>query len=259
MLKRLALLSLLFISPLFAIIIESNDIHAILPHVYDTHHHKEILVVFDIDNTIGEIKDGFGGDEWFSALLTERIKHGTHIDTAVAEILPLYFQIQATLWLEPVQECTPKLISFLQDIDIATMALTARSFPLMQRTMEQLTNMEIDFTRNSLSNKNINLTLRDVAHYRDGVIFSGQNNKGELLVKFFETIGYHPQKVIFIDDKLKYVEQVAAAMEQANIPFVGIRYGHLDNKAANYKIADHEARLQQFCLEHLEPGSLVIS
>lgn len=259
MFKRLALLSLLFITHIHAVILESDDIHAILPHVYDTHHHKEILVVFDIDNTIGEAKDGFGGDEWFSAMVKLHTDNGVHIDTAVAHVLPLYFKIMNFIWLEPVQECTPKLIRFLQNVGIATMALTTRSFPTFNRTMEFLAHMEVDFTRSCLSDEDIDLTLRDVAHHRNGVIFSGQNNKGELLVKFFEMIGYHPKKVIFIDDKLKYVKQVADAMESVGIPFVGIRYSHLDEKVANYNLADHEERLQQFCLEHIEPGSLVIN
>jgi hypothetical protein len=252
-------LSLLGCAPLQAIILEAYDIHEILKHVYDTHHYHDILVCLDIDNTIGEFKDGFGGDEWFSAKMKERMIFGISADIAVAELLPLYFEIQKTIWLEPVQECTPKLIHFLQDIGIAVMALTSRSFTILDRTIEMLHHMDIDFSRSALHAEPIDLTLRDVGHYRNGVISCGQNDKGELLVKFFGIIGYQPKKVIFVDDKLKYVEQVDRAMEKAGIPCISIRYSHLDAKVANYNIADHDARLKQFCLEHLEPGSLVIS
>jgi hypothetical protein len=215
--------------------------------------------VFDIDNTVGEVKDGFGGHEWVTAFVKQRTDAGISLDTAFIEVLPLYFEIQKTLWLEPVQECTPKLIHFLQDVGIAAMGLTARSFPIMDRTIEQLHHMDINFSRSALHPEAVDLTLRDVAHYRNGLISCGQNNKGELLLKFFELIGYQPEKVIFIDDTLKYVEQVEHAMVDAGIPCIGIRYSRLDAKVANYNIADYEARLKQFCLEHLEPGSLVIS
>jgi len=245
--------------PIKSRIIEHDDIHEILKHIYDTHHYHDILVVLDIDNTVGEYKDGFGGDEWFSAKIKQRMDAGASMDTAVAELLPLNLKILPTIWLEPVQDCTPKLIRFLQDIGIAMMSLTSRSFPTMDHTLAQLHRMDIDFSRSALHAHPVDLTMRDTAHHRHGIIFSGQNDKGELLVKFFQTIDYHPKKVIFIDDKLKYVEQVERAMAAANIPFIGIRYSHLDEKVKNYNVADHDARLQQFCLEFVEPGSLVLS
>jgi hypothetical protein len=129
----------------------------------------------------------------------------------------------------------------------------------MEHTLAQLQRMDIDFSRSALHDHPVDLTMRDTAHHRHGIIFSGQNDKGELLVKFFQTIDYHPKKVIFIDDKLKYVEQVQRAMAAAEIPFIGIRYSHLDEKVKNYNVAEHDARIQQFCLEFVGPGSLVLS
>jgi Protein of unknown function (DUF2608) len=249
--KKLLLLLLLFFAPINALIVESDDIRSILNHVYDTHHHKEILVVLDIDNTIAHVKDGFGGDEWFSAMLNNHVAKGIDFKTAVAEILPLYTKIQNTIWLDPVQQETVRLIRFLQDIGIAVMAITARSFPLLNRTIEQLQHLDIDLSRSALSRETIDFNLYDVAQYRHGILFGGQNNKGELLIKFFETINYHPNKVIFIDDKLKYVEQVDESMQAVHIPYVGIRYSHLDEKVKNYCLADHEDQLQRFYQENI--------
>lgn len=235
---------------LFAKIIESDDIRTVMNYVYDTHHHKDILVVFDIDNTIGHIKDGFGGDEWFRALFQKRLLSGEPIHVALAEVLALYFPIQKTLWLDPVQEETPKLIQFLQDVGIATMALTSRSLPIKERTLVQLDRINIDFTRCSPFEKDIDLSRTNEKHlqaiYQKGVLFSAENDKGELLIHFFNTVNYHPQKVIFIDDKLKYVEQLERAMKTADIPYIGIRYSKLDEKVASYRLEDHADRLKTF-------------
>ncbi len=234
-------------SSLSGIILESDDIRTTLHHVYDTHHHKEIVVIFDIDNTIGFVADGFCGDEWFRAMMAQKLQEGTPINIALNDILPTYFFVQHQIWLEPVQPEVSRMISFLQEIGVATMALTSRSFPIMHRTIEQLDHMEIDFSKTALCPDKVDLTMQTIpgytnyydAHYLHGVIFSGENNKGTLLLKFFDHIQYRPQKVIFIDDKIKYVEQVGAAVEQAGISYIGIRYSRLDYKAQEYKLSDY--------------------
>jgi len=236
-----------------ALIIESSDIHSVFHHVYDTHHHKEILVVFDIDNTIGHVKDGFGGDEWFTAMVKEQLAQGNAIHAADGEILPIYLSIQKSIWLDPVQPETQKMIRFLQDVGIAVIALTSRSLIIKERTFEQLAHMNIDFSLNTLYKTQFDLTMYNeahlAAHYENGIIFSSQNDKGELLVHFFSAIDYHPKKVIFVDDKLKYVEQVERAMNNVNIPYIGIRYSHLDFKVKNFNIKDYQQRLNAFLSE----------
>ncbi len=230
-----------------ATIIESEDIRTILHHIYDTHHHNEILVVFDIDNTVGHI-EGCGGDEWFTATLKEKILKGDPIHIALAETLSVYFILQNKLWLEPVQAETPKMIRFLQDVGIAVMALTSRSLPIKERTLKQLEHMHIHFERSSLHTEPLDLTREQkdhlVAYYEKGILFSAENNKGDLLLHFFDTINYHPKKVIFIDDKIKYVEQVDHAMKKANIPYVGIRYSRLDEKVKNFNLKSYSADKQ---------------
>ena len=250
--KTLFLLLFFFFLPINGIILESNDIRSILNHVYDTHHHKEILVVFDIDNTIGHVRNGFGGDEWFTAMLNNHVSKGISFDTALAETLPLYIKIQNTIWLDPVQKETVKMIHFLQESGIAVIALTARAFGIIDRTLEQLTYLDINFSHSSLSAETIDFKLKNVAHYCNGIVFCGQNDKGKLLIKFFELINYHPRKVIFVDDKMKYVQQVSDAMAECNIPYIGIRYSCLDEKVQNYCLDDHEERLHQFCQEHYQ-------
>jgi len=248
--KKLLLLLTLIFAPLNALIIESDDIRSILNHVYDTHHHKEILVVLDIDNTIAHVAHGFGGDEWFGAMLNDHVSRGINFKTAVAEILPLYTRIQETIWLDPVQPETVQLIKFLQEIGVAVIALTARSTSLLERTIEQLKHLGIDLALNPLTQDDLDFTLTNPAYLRNGILFCGQNNKGELLTKFFEAINYHPSKVIFVDDKQRYIEQVDAVMDGSNTDYVGIRYSHLDEKVKNFCLEDHTDQLHQFSSEH---------
>jgi len=248
--KKIILVLLLFFSTSQNVVIESDDIKTVLHHVYDTHHHKEILVVLDIDNTIGYVKDGFGGDEWFRAMLIKSMEQGNPLHVALYELLPIAFAIQETIWLDLVQPETARMIRFLQDVGIAVVALTSRSLPIKKRTLEQLAHMNVDFSLSPPSQPVIDFALHDSlhrrGHYEHGIIFSGENDKGELLLEFFSRVDYHPKKVIFIDDKLKYVEQIEKAMEKEGIPYIGIRYSRLDHRVASFNLEDHEKQLEQF-------------
>lgn len=248
--KTIMLLMLIFSSIAQAIILESDDIRTVLHHVYDTHHHREILVLFDIDNTTGHVADGFGGDEMFNALFRQRINNGEPIYVALGELLKLYYVIHPTVWLEPVQPEIPKLISFLQDAGIAVVALTSRSEPIRAHTHKQLARMGIDFSLSTPCQEQVDMTFKEgdqfKAHLEHGVLFCAENDKGELLVHFFKSIKYAPKKVVFIDDKIKYCEQVDRAMKNAGIPSICIRYSKLDEKVKNFNLDDHKHRLKPF-------------
>lgn len=247
--KVAVLVPLIFSTVSNAVIIESNDIRSVLHHVYDTHHHREILVAFDIDNTLGHMPDGFGGDELFNAMVNERLQAGDSFDDAITKLLPLYVALQEALWLEPIQETTARMIRFMQEIGIATIALTARLI-VKDRTLIQLDHMDIDFEPGSPHATPFTFapisSHHQPGHYERGVIFCGNNNKGAMLTEFFAHTNYRPKKVIFVDDKLSHVRHVEAAMEQLGIPCIGIRYSHLDEKVANFRFHEHHERLRSF-------------
>jgi hypothetical protein len=47
-----------------------------------------------------------------------------------------------------------------------------------------------------------------------------------------------PRRVILVDDSLDFVQEVGECMDRANIDFVGLRYGYLDEKIKDFIFTD---------------------
>ena len=122
------------------------------------------------------------------------------------------------------------------------MALTARSMPLVERTIQELTRLTIDFSVNSLHEYPMKLSVTHVGKYDHGIIFCSNNNKASILFQFLSTIDYHPKQIIFIDDKLSHLVHVEKEVEARGITFVGLRYTGSDTRK---KCFDPQAAEQQ--------------
>jgi hypothetical protein len=74
------------------------------------------------------------------------------------------------------------------------------------------------------------LCLTDVKHngfcplFKQGILFSNTCDKGQTLEAFLKFVSFVPDQVIFVDDKLHYVQEVQRAMRACNIPFLGLHY-----------------------------------
>jgi phosphoglycolate phosphatase-like HAD superfamily hydrolase len=202
------------------------------------------LVIFDVDNTLAHPKGRIGSDEWFVFLVQEQMQQGKTLQEALQIVLPIYCEVQYGIELHPVDPIAPALIEELQREGVYVMALTARSLPLMQRTIEQLAAIGIDFAHNHLGDPVIVRQLVDRYIYKRGILFSGQNNKGLALLDFLAYCNLRPKKIIFVDDKLSNLVAVMDAVATIDVPFVGIRYGLLDEYVATINAqAVHEELL----------------
>lgn len=186
------------------------------------------LVIYDIDNTIAQPTGRIGSDEWFTYMLQKEQGQGLDFARALEKVLPVYCEVQLHIDLQPTEKEGPQLLKRLQQEGVYVMALTARSLPLVNRTIAQLADIGINFSHNHLGPQILLRELRAPYVYKRGILFSGQNNKGDALVDFLHQIDLMPSRVIFVDDKLKNLHDVEAALDKARIPFYGIRYNRLD-------------------------------
>lgn len=231
---------------LFAGIVERKNITVVRDFVGDSH--DELCVIFDLDNTTirPDTPHDQGSDQWFMAVYKHFIALGyTELD-AIKRVLPTLFDIQRLAKVVPVEQEIVSLIQELQDKKIHVMALTARSPELEECTIKQLASVNIDFLKTSL----VHLPVYtfdgplNQNHYRHGILFCGNNSKGQSLLDLFKRTFYMPKKVIFIDDKRKYLESVEKELNQHGIKDVTcIRYGFLDERVAQFKLDPSEPLL----------------
>jgi FMN phosphatase YigB (HAD superfamily) len=238
---RLLFLSFVCSAQLFALIVESDQLADVRKHLV-----PNCLLMFDIDNTLAHPNGLIGSDEWFVHMIEQQKEQGKDFIQALNNVLPIYYEVQLKVPLQLIEQSTPQLLAELQKEGIDVIALTARSLPLVNRTIEQLSAIDIDFSHNHIGPV---FVLRNAPHlymYKRGILFSGDNNKGEALVDFLDYCDVKPEKIIFVDDKLHNLHKVEAIVEQRNISFVGIRYGRLDEHVQNFDEQVAEQELHAF-------------
>jgi hypothetical protein len=79
--------------------------------------------------------------------------------------------------------------------------------------------------------------------FKQGCLFTCNIAKGDVLKAFLQYTGWTPHRIIFIDDKRKYLESVENFCKQAGVAFTGFHYtavakmpkAHLNQQIANYQ------------------------
>ena len=227
-------------------IVESSSITDIYQHIAPEEYHKDTLLVFDIDNTLATKPTDFNSDHWVDAMAQRNVSEGCSFSDAFYAVLPIYYQVQMHTWLTPVEKETVTVLKDLQAKGLTIISLTARDLYIAYRTLEQLAQIDISFTNSSPQKIVTPYGAPRPALYLEGIIFCGGANKGEVLSHWLDQTNYHPQKIIFVDDKLKNIHTVKQAIQTRTSPFIGIRYGHLDERVKNIDLAQTDKEYEQF-------------
>ena len=221
-------------------IIEINKIDECMEYVK-----PEMLIVFDIDNTLMEAAQTLGSDQWFGHRIDEYKDRGFSKEEALQITRVEWVSIQYKTKVKAVEPTTAQLIHKLQKNGWKVIGLTNRGLYLATRTIEQLQSI------------GINLFTSDFAHeisfddeygimYRDGIVFSAGTAKGAVLFEFLEKAQYHPKKILFVDDRKCHLQNVETACNQRQIPFLGLRYGFLDEKVKRMRPDIADIQLKYF-------------
>ncbi|KKK55230.1 hypothetical protein LCGC14_3076640, partial [marine sediment metagenome] len=119
--------------------------------------------------------------------------------------------------------------------------------------IKQLDSLKIDLSKTAP--KKENLYFKNGVLYKKGILFAKGIEKGRVLDQFLKKINFKPKSVIFIDDKLKYLDEVEKFCKKLKIKFLGLRYGYLDKKVNNLQgfICDiqHKNLKKIFCFIQL--------
>jgi hypothetical protein len=228
------------------LIVESNTVETVLDHISS----PDTLVIFDIDNTLAHPAGELSSDEWFCYLVDQKIAEGHDYITAIYYALPAAYYAQFNIGLEPIEFFVPFLLKQLIKHNIATMALTTRSLFVSERTLEELEDINIQFLLPNISQDNLVLHMPYPCFYSQSILFTGNNDKGQALLCFLQLMNYFPKKIIFIDDKMKYLLSVEKALEPYDISFVGIRYSGCDERVGQFNAKNAESQWRKLRYKH---------
>lgn len=195
---------------------------------------RDTLIIFDIDNTLMEPIQELGNDQWFYHRLENLEKNGVSYEKALDIALSEWYAIQNITKVKVVEEGTQEFLSSLEKQGYMIMGMTTRGLGLAMRTVEQLKSIGISLAPNAPIHKDVFFDNKQGVLFRDGILFTSGTHKGEALMKFLDIINYTPKHVVFINDKATHLRQTEGTVLERGIPFIGLRYGYLDEKVANF-------------------------
>jgi len=204
------------------------------------------LIIFDIDNTLMEPAQELGNDQWFRYQTDKYIKQGVEKHVALWRTVYEWTAIQNLTMMKPAEAETAEYVQELQNRGYDIIGLTTRSLDMYSRTKEQLKSINIDLTVTS-PGKDGALFFNEYPNlYYGGILFTANTHKGVSLKMLLEKINYKPSFVIFINDKHNHITPVEEYCAKENIPFIGLRYGHLDHRVKDFNPKIAEIQFEKF-------------
>ncbi|MDP1879486.1 MAG: DUF2608 domain-containing protein [Parachlamydiaceae bacterium] len=213
-------------------IIESDSILSILDHV-----NEDTFVFSDLDNTLIESENHLGSAQWGDYLYDLYFDPNRPVEDADSLEAEKWCEVQPLINIRHVDPQTPELIRRLHENKIPLIGLTARRPEEIHFTLEQLNSLQITLSRHFFNND----YLDDASQPRKRIIFhhgviycTPINQKSYGLKLFLEKAKCNPKKIIFIDDKLSHVEDVALFAKEQGIDYVGIRFSGADPRVKTF-------------------------
>ena len=186
--KRIALFSIIITTPIFARIIKVDTLHMMQTEIENiiAIHPQKILVIFDLDNTLIEPDNDsqYASNQWLEAHVVRSIKNGIPASLAWDTMLPIWFETQndPAFYLRTVEKETAQIFQAIQKLTDKTIGLSSRSFYVIPSTIDHLNRLHLNFLSHSFP-EGIKFATAH-SQYIKGILFSGSNDKGSLLLEF---------------------------------------------------------------------------
>lgn len=172
---------------------------------------KDILLVFDIDNTLLAMNQDLGSNQWFDWQKYE-LKPGD--PAKVENLLEAQGLLFAVSGMHPPQRDLPEIFSRLRAAGFPILALTSRGNEYRNAAERELEKNGYGFETFPVPLKNGNLVpcIGDDrrAAYLNGIFMTGGRNKGEMLDCLLKQAAASYKIVIMVDDALSNLEAVKA-------------------------------------------------
>jgi len=268
----ITLISLVFLTVLevqsayaSTVYLESDDLRDVYIQVKqksDKYGPKEVLVVFDIDNTLLANDTDFGSDQWFD-WQSDLIKK-EQFEQAVAGDFNGLIDIQAMLYalgsMHKSQVDAEIIINKIKSLGGKVMALTARGYSTRNATIRELKRNGLSFEDSAIgmnagfgfyyfpynldkpendgfSVEEINLwglKKPRLVSYFGGILMSAGQHKGAMLRQLLFKTKEKFKAIIFVDDKKKNIDKMAQGFEQLPVDLINIRYTKEDGQVLRF-------------------------
>lgn len=192
---------------------------------------EKTLVVFDIDNTLLRQDSMIGTHQWGDYMKERAMRAGVPENEAKQYQYRVFGQLQDKLNVVPVENEVLDLLKTLEIKNIKHFALTARSAILKDVTSKQVETLKHNFSKSFPLQNDLTKIEK---HLHQGIIFSGDVPKGQLLKTIVENSPNEFDHIVFVDDKLYNLESIEKSFTNNPIKLESFRYGAADVFVNNF-------------------------
>ncbi len=239
-----------------------------------THGKENVLVVFDIDNTILTAQNDLGSDQWYSwqeKIMTQPNCEPQCITKDVSKLIEAQGLLFTIGKMRPTEADLPGMIKNLQASGIYVILLTSRGPDFRNVTDTALTKNGMNFASSTFNASadvastylpyDINnieragLTPQDVqvaglkaarpVTFMNGVYMTAGQNKGAMLKVLLNKYNKNFKAIVFADDHQRHVDRMQAIM--GNISDVTTyRYSQIDPAVQHFNESDKTQVTEQW-------------
>ncbi len=191
---------------------------------------ENVLVVFDIDNTILAMEQDLGSDQWYEwqkALASEDQCSPQNVGNRFAVQGAVYFASA----MRPTQTDGPEQVKTIQDQDVAVISVSSRGPDYQLQTFRELRRNHYSFSFSAIGPRGgydapfIPVENGRVSLYQDGVFLTAGQHKGQMLQALLIKTGTRmPAVIVMADDKQKNLDAVKETFSALEVPVHAWRY-----------------------------------
>lgn len=218
-----------------------------------------ILVSFDLDNTLLAGNTDLGADQWYD--WQKQLQQTNACDPRlVADRLAAQGALFHIGSMRPTQNNAAAIVAAIQAAGIPTLLITARGQSFRLPTFRELRRNGFSFRDHSpgplggFSDPYRPLDDSRPVRYEDGVYMLAGQHKGDMLMLLFERLDLPlPKVVVFVDDKTRNTNAMAEALEKAEIRGEIYHY-----RGEDPQVAQFDARAASAAWDRVGPALAVI-
>lgn len=237
---------------------------------------KNVLVVYDVDNTILATEKDFGSEHWFlwqRQLLENGIKKAPAVASSVEDLLTAQSWIYHIGAMHPVAPEIPKQIQYQRSLGVSSIILTSRSTGLRDATLREVRRNQIFLSSSAelgvhdLSEpfipyqldqpERFGLTDRDIEQFKlkpaqatvfdRGVYLTQGQHKGVMLKSLLSRMKRSFTAIVFVDDRASHIEGMRAAFTDRPEKMVTIQYSKQEQAIDAFNRSDKRQSIQEWC------------
>lgn len=235
--------------------LEVKSMKPVFQHVREQiaeHKAEQILVVFDIDNTLLTANQDFGSLGWDMWQQQQVIESGKH---AVTDSLEKLFAIENVLFtlgrMSPPEAFIPHQIKALQNIGVRVIALTSRGPAMRSATEREMMRNGYDLNALPIHAGFPGSYIPEVdkkrsVSFQNSIYMTSGQHKGLMLRHLMKKTNTDFSSIVFVDDQKKHATQMLETFEGSSKDVLVFRYGNLDEQVNNFLSGNKDQVIQDW-------------